>query len=348
MIRKKIAVRIPGKLFLTGEYAVLYSAPAIITGVDRFAIIELQPCEEKYSTFTSFSPDINKMSFTVENQRIKLPADSFPVEKFTFFTAALETFYKFYPEVNTLDKISISADTRQFFTHGDNKFGFGSSAAVTVGLISGLYQYYFDKKLHPARLIKMAIESHRSAQKKSGSGGDIAVAALSGTILFRKNVNSHAVHYKKVSIPKGLTIIPIFTGKSASTSDYLKKIENFSVGNGALFNELMAELKNVATISADQFVSGENELFMESISQYFELLQKLGNAAGINIISKEHDEISGIVGDAGGVYKPSGAGGGDVGLAYFCDNFSFFDLKEELKNNGYEILDISLGLQKWI
>jgi len=80
LIRKKIAVRIPGKLFLTGEYAVLYSAPAIITGVDRFAIIELQPCEEKYSTFTSFSPDINKMSFTVENQRIKLPADSFPVE----------------------------------------------------------------------------------------------------------------------------------------------------------------------------------------------------------------------------------------------------------------------------
>lgn len=51
------------------------------------------------------------------------------------------------------------------------------------------------------------------------------------------------------------------------------------------------------------------------------------------------------MGDAGGVYKPSGAGGGDVGLAVLPagDEQQLEGLKSSLSSAGYSILPLRFG-----
>ncbi len=44
--------------------------------------------------------------------------------------------------------------------------------------------------------------------------------------------------------------------------------------------------------------------------------------------------------DAGAVYKPSGAGGGDLGIA-FCSHEAFYDVKQHLLQRNVNIIDLS-------
>ncbi len=81
------------------------------------------------------------------------------------------------------------------------------------------------------------------------------------------------------------------------------------------------------------------------VDKYYYQLQRLGSEAGISIVSDVHRHIGQIVRDAGGIYKPSGAGGGDIGVA-FTDNPAIRDtVRERLSSTGYQILPLSISAE---
>ena len=58
---------------------------------------------------------------------------------------------------------------------------------------------------------------------------------------------------------------------------------------------------------------------MDVINKYYESLDELGTNSGIQIISETHEKIRKIIKKCNGFYKPSGAGGSDIGIAFTND-----------------------------
>ena len=59
--------------------------------------------------------------------------------------------------------------------------------------------------------------------------------------------------------------------------------------------------------------------FLMIVNKYYAEWKNLAISADIPIISEVHKEISDIVKEFKGFYKPSGAGGNDIGIAFTND-----------------------------
>jgi phosphomevalonate kinase len=92
------------------------------------------------------------------------------------------------------------------------------------------------------------------------------------------------------------------------------------------YKKLMDRLLEISIIGSDLFIKSELKKFLNIVYEYYQSLAELGVAAGIPIISDTHQKIETMVRECGGVYKPSGAGGSDIGIA-FTDNLQ---IKEEI------------------
>src|SRR3954451_15232031 len=137
----------PGKLILTGEYAVLGGAPAIVVAVDRRAVAR------RNSTPRGSSPFLLAVADEIAQRR----GGSDPAAR-----AALE----------------ISVDSTAFYDK-ITKLGLGSSAAVTVAA-TALALGTAD----PQEVLSVALAAHARAQGPRGargSGADIAAAVHGGT-----------------------------------------------------------------------------------------------------------------------------------------------------------------------
>ena len=82
---------------------------------------------------------------------------------------------------------------------------------------------------------------------------------------------------------------------------------------------------------------------MEACASYGKWLGKLGEASGADIVSAPHRALGQIAADAGLVYKPSGAGGGDIGLVFADDPNRLENARDALKRAGGEPLSLDLG-----
>ena len=62
----------------------------------------------------------------------------------------------------------------------------------------------------------------------------------------------------------------------------------------------------------------------------------------MGIYTPEHERLRGIVLEQGALYKPSGAGGGDFGIALSDSRAGSRELRKALESGGYRCLDADL------
>ncbi|GJQ62703.1 MAG: phosphomevalonate kinase [Melioribacteraceae bacterium] len=342
MNNKEVEVRVPGKMFLTGEYAVLFGAPALITSVDRYAVVTISATDSG-STLASSAFNIDKIGFEIEDKKFKINEPSLH-DKLIFISVSFNLFLARFPQyAKQANNIDVKIDTSQFYSESGSKLGFGSSAAVTVGFLQALSRYFRDEDFTSETLMKFASEAHSIAQNKTGSGGDIAVAAYGKSIKFRKELNGN-YYITPVHIPKNFEILTIWSGVSCSTSEYIFSVMEYKNSNRQDFEVLLDDFNNSAILLADNFQENSFQNFSEQIIVYYSLLEKLGLKAGINIMSREHRKINSIVRSCEGVYKPSGAGGGDVGLAFFERDYNRNKLTGLLEESGFNLVNLRYGV----
>jgi phosphomevalonate kinase len=114
----------------------------------------------------------------------------------------------------------------------------------------------------------------------------------------------------------------------------------FEHNNPSTFYPLMDELKNISLQACGHYRLKKSALFLDSINQYFARLKKIGEQAQIGIISPDHLEIAEIAASYGAAYKPSGAGGGDIGTAFFLDTKSAERFLENMEAKKYPVIDL--------
>ena len=292
----------PGKLFIFGEYTVLEGGTALIYPA---------PLEAKTESVAS------EDSIVVTHSEQKVTLDlSEALRQLPLVSAIAELV-----GVNCFKNKMTILDTRPFFK-GKQKLGLGSSSALTVSTIKCLRP-----ELSMKDTIELGTRCHNFFQKKKGSGGDVALAAHGQPILFNQ-----AGDPRPVAQLQGLHILAIWTGKPASTSNFLIKLEEWKSESGEIFYSKMEELSKISLSCAHNVEEQNTSNLIENIIKFDSALEAFSNTSQLNFYSDNHLRMKTESKKAGLAYKPSGAGGGDFGISFSDDAQRIKEFSERLSS----------------
>ncbi|OQX89065.1 hypothetical protein B6D60_00100 [candidate division KSB1 bacterium 4484_87] len=344
----KIVAKVPGKLILLGEYAVLEGGSSLVMTVDRFARVEISFSDQMTFTLQAPSIGIRNLQFSLDKRgKIQFLSELSPrvEKKLKFFISIFEFGFRLLKKsAKTLPHSEILLDTDAFFHKNRSiKLGLGSSAALTVALVAGLIAGSGQSVIENDQLFRAAMQAHRAAQGNVGSGIDIAASIFGGILSYQ--IDPHAENLnpqiKQLKMPSNLFMVPVWVGKCSSTSQFVKLFYDFKNKDKRKFAKLVTEMKFVADAGKQAFRKQDISGFLDSINQYNLLMKKLGEDINAPIVSEEHLRMANLASEIGVAYKPSGAGGGDIGLCFADSEEKFSDLKKASKAAGFEPLDLN-------
>jgi mevalonate kinase len=297
MVAATIRTAAPGKLVLLGEYAVIEGAPAWVAAVNRFAEVEAAQAEGE--------PRLIAITGGRQEVTLQRQGDRWTASKEWALAAAAYT--AAFPEGG----VDITVDTNQFFLPlpegGRGKAGYGSSAAVVAAILAAS-----DRYSDPAACFLAAREVHFAAQGGVGSGIDIAAAVFGGTLAYRVSPQPTA---EPLPLPSGLQVLAVWTGASASTPQLVGRVLEWKASSPSQFESLYLRLRDTAEAGIAAAKAGDLAALLDAVEDYGRRMSQLGRAAGAPIITPVMESLFGrLAGRA--ACKPSGAGGGDIILAF--------------------------------
>ena len=300
----------PGKLFLLGEYAVLEGAPALLTSVDRR--VEVTVDESTTGSWQVSASNLGIRNLVLgtdgalpagltDQQRDHLRV--FDQVRVAVQAAALQA--RVLPQSQTPLAITIDSSA---LSRGGHKLGLGSSAATAAGLTDALART-LGLTLDRDELFRLAHAAHRSAQNGAGSGGDVAASVHGGLIRYAPGAAVVPLRW-----PEELCISAVVTGEGALTTRLVGRVADYAAENPARHRADLDRLKHLAEQAEAALASPAD--FLRLASDYFAALTQLDAHAQAGIVSERHRELHALARRKGGIFKTSGAGGGDVGLAF--------------------------------
>jgi phosphomevalonate kinase len=197
---------------------------------------------------------------------------------------------------------------------GEQKLGLGSSAAGLVAAL-GLEVVRQGGNLAAAAtrraLFDRARHIHALAQS-GGSGVDVAAAVYGGALAYTLSASDARV--TPIELPPGLRWTAYWSGRSARTSELLERVRGLRSSAPALWASRQASLRDASLAGERAISTGDLHLLLAAIRAQLEGLQRLGHDCGAPIVPPAFAALAERAAAEGGVFLPSGAGGGDVGL----------------------------------
>jgi phosphomevalonate kinase len=342
-----VATSAPGKLVLTGEYAVLAGAPALVMAADRRARVVLTAAGSPSCSVHSHGAAEGGAHYGFDGHAWNV-RDGAPLPLVDAILNELE------PELKLAEAAAFSAqlDTSAFMEPGEGggrrKLGLGSSAALTVAFASALAEYTGRLSGRRDRWIGRLIAVHRRFQGGRGSGLDIAASLSGGVISYRMNgaVENPAVLSRP--LPDSFHLLCIWSGRPASTEAALERLERWKAEQPRNQARALSELAEVAVAADDAAGASDGRALLEAVSSYANALRRFGAASGIEIYGPAHERLATLAREHGAVYKPCGAGGGDVGVACSDDAAALGALRVSVEGAGFRALALAIdpvGLQ---
>lgn len=321
----------PGKLVIAGEYAVLEGAPALVLAIDREAHVELEDANGSGYEITAPGLGIQAAHGELDaSGRMSWPAlDATAIEQLTLVSGVLETL----GAEGRPAPFRANLDTRAFYATSDGrkKLGLGSSAALTLALASAIC--VLDRRAAPS--IDTLIGAHRRAQDGRGSGLDIAASLVGGLLVYRLDDGQPRITAGKW--PVGLEWCCVWSGKSASTRDFLQKLAAWRTREPSRHAVIMRELGDCARVA----VAATSAIaLLEAVAAYALALDRLATASGLDIFCAEHRALATLATRLGVTYKTCGAGGGDIGIALATDAGRLQRFRQAATAAGFPVLDL--------
>jgi phosphomevalonate kinase len=263
-----VAASAPGKIVLSGEYAVLFGAPAVCMAVTRRAVATVaasvdRECHVTTPGFAGDSP-----------------------------FAVVDAVYG-----NVRPAGNISLDTRAF-SMGGRKVGIGSSAALTVALAAA--------RANTVDVYAAALDAHAELQGGAGSGIDVAAAVHGGLIEYEMSSRN----VRALAWPEGLCMRVLWTGVPVSTGAMLEQLAAHGL------RPSRSALGLAAAQMADAWRSGDAEKVLSDYVPYIGVLRQFSVDHDLGIFDAGHNELTDAAMANNLVYKPAGAGGGDIGVLF--------------------------------
>lgn len=351
----KQTVNTPGKLYIAGEYAVLEKEqPAIIVAIDAFL-----SCKVQRSTI------LNRGSITsslfadkIFNYTRKDPCipginteNTFP-NQFMYILSAIEVVEALLLELNYSIKDYHLTFSSDLISKNGDKYGFGSSGAVTVATIHALLQFY---GLSPTAmtLYKLAAIASIKVSNK-GSFGDLAASSFKGWILYHSpdrnwleqslkdetsvltllNTDWPFLKIKPLIIPPTIQLLIGWTQSPVSSDAMVQQYQVQRDTSSPIYHQFLKENQTIVYALA-QALQNENwnDIHLQ-LSKARRLLISITKHWGIPIETPALTQLIEIAKSHQFEAKSSGAGGGDCGIAIGHANLSSQSLLDEWANHG--------------
>ncbi len=294
----------PGKLLLSGEYAVLHGAPAVVAAVDRRARAWLEPPVRGPSSLVAAAREAVASAFGEDDP-------------------------------DTLPQVRV--ETRGFSKRG-RKLGLGSSAAVVTAACGALFAAR-GRGASACReeIFRAALDAHCRAQGGRGSGVDVAASTFGGVIVY--TIGEVPVPVRATPPP----VVFVWTETAASTVSLVAAVEELAVRAPAVHRECMDELRRLADELAAAWLCADPAAIVARSDDYGAVMERLGKAARAPIVPPAIARLARLARRHGGAAKPSGAGGGDTAMAVFPDGERASAFAADCRTIGLVLLDLGVG-----
>jgi len=335
----------PGKLVLLGEYAVVDGAPAVVAAVDRRAVVTATPAATEHWLVTAPGLLDEPAAFTLGpagDPRWRRPADAGRLPLLEGLLGAWQRLAG--PEARSLPPLALELDTRAFFDRRDGapcKLGLGSSAALTVALAAVLGRAA-GADPGPAWMERL-VSLHRGLQGGRGSGVDVAASLLGGVLEYARDPARGTVTTAPLALPPGLGLRCLWTGRPASTAGFLERLEARRAAAPERVGGALTILAAAARDGAAAARAGDAAGFAAAVAASWAGFEALGAVLELPLLSAEHRALKRLAEDCAVAYKPSGAGGGDLGIAVASDPSRLDELVGRARAAGFGGPELALG-----
>jgi phosphomevalonate kinase len=317
----------PGKLVLSGEYAVLDGAPAIAVAVNRRATVAVAGSEAACHSVVSPGYLDTEGRFQTAGEGIEWLAGAQDYALVGHVWSALG--------FRAPAPLALRLDSRAFLDPATGiKLGIGSSAAIAVALAAALAGAGEARE----EVFFAALDGHRRLQGGLGSGVDVACSLLGGLIEYSLT----AAPGRRLAWPEGLEMAVFWVGAPASTSERIGKLGEVAARPSR--SGLAAASERIAAAWA----GGSAPAVIDEYRDYVRVLREFSDDHHLGIFDAGHAELAADAEAVGLVYKPCGAGGGDTGVCLATDPDALAEfLSGEAANRAHRpaILPDPLGVE---
>ena len=316
----RITASAPGKFVLSGEYAVLDGAPAVCVAVDRRARVQIERYDGDHCI-------VQAPGFSTVTGRFNAgpggPDWLDGAREFGLFEAVWTASR---PAVGN-GALAISLDTAAFRdAPSGSKIGLGSSAALAAALATALHA------LGGASAPEAAHAGHRRFQGDAGSGVDVACSLTGGVVEYHM-ADRRA---EPVAWPGGLHCSVLWSGIAVGTPDRLAR---FDAQPGS---RSRTDLGQASAAVASEFDSGDAAAVLAALADYTHTLRRFDDAHELGIFAAGHAQLADSASGTDVVYKPCGAGGGDIGVALATSRSSLASFEDTAARAGFATLGLSV------
>jgi mevalonate kinase len=302
------AVSAPGKVFLAGEYAVLQGGTAVVAAVSRRASARFAPGQPPASPLVAEAARATRA--WLAERALSLPAGS--------------------PDV----------DTAGFSSEGGGKLGLGSSAAAAVAAVGALLDAAgIDVATERPAVLGLADDAHRAFQGGVGSGADIAAAVHGGLLAVTRRRGQLDVE-PLPALPVELVVFA--TGRSSSTVEQVAAVAALRERAPDRHAAALRALGEAARVLAEAIERADGPGAVQAARGAHAAMEELGRAADVPIVTPALAAAAELAAGLGGAAKPSGAGGGDVGVAMFTGSAAAEAFRARAPGLGLSIVAVGI------
>ena len=276
----------PGKLVLSGEYAVLAGAPAVVAAIDRRVACRIDAREAGGWAFRSRGFDA--ASRHRRDALPDVPGDPGALARYAIRRLDIQA-------ATLPEHLGIETDSRPCY-HDGAKLGLGSSAAAAVAVAGAIARVAGRDCTLP-----QALAIHRDLQGGSGSGLDVAAAFTGGVIRYQAGTA------RSMPWSSSIRSVFVYVGWSTETREFVQRFNEWKR------DDEPPELRRL--VECARAVAEARRSFLAPLTEYVDALDALDRAAGIGIFSGPHRAAMMLGRRHDVLYKPCGAGGGDMGVA---------------------------------
>ena len=297
---KKIKVSAPGKIILSGEHAVVYGYPEVLSAIDKRLFVEIEESKAGLSVF--------------------------PSEGRSYVEHALET-VKTKLEVGKLDNLKVVVSSE--IPIG---CGLGSSAAFAVAITTAFFEFLkLPRNLKKINEIAYGIEKK---QHNNPSGGDNTISTYGGFLLYRKETETFKV-FSSLKTRVFPSLFLINSGKPIETTgEMVDRVRRFYLRSPLKVEKTFKEVEQV-TRGFLKFLSKEESNLGELVKTNEELLERLGVVSKKTMrLIRKVEKIGGFakISGAGGVKENSG-----IMIAYHADPEKLISFAEKERLDMFRV-----------
>lgn len=307
-------VSAPGKLVVSGEYAVLENAPAVVAAVTRRVRARLADPPPK---------PLAKLVSAVREEMAESTAFA------GIGRAAMDAIRR------------VVVDSGELCHTDGTKLGLGSSAATAVVAAASALSAE-NGEIRPQFIHRLAHRAHSNFQSKrgaAGSGADIASCTYGGVLEVRVPDLGAPVKIRPLTWPDGAHLVCAWTGQPADTATLVEKVRMLRIGNRQAYNLAINRVADASAAVIDALERGDTRGLISAIDHGAAAVDALGQDASAPLTIPAHRRLISLARECSGSAKPTGAAGGDVAVAVFASADDARAFADKAKKEKMVVLD---------